>query len=131
MTSSCTVAEPRAAARARPEGESFDLRVSTGGPYYLLVLAPDLRPLTLPIEVTPGEDFRVGRPVPLIAPWRLWVAFSRGYDVFPDGSIVTRVAEEDMLDRGSLMAQRLAEFGTTELHVWLNWAEELKERVPN
>ncbi len=83
------------------------------------------------VDVIPGNEFQVGRPVALIAPWRLSVAYSRGYDVFPDGSFVTRVAEEDIVDRESLMAQRLEEFGATELHVVLNWAEELKERVPN
>ena len=49
----------------------------------------------------------------------------RGYDVFADGSFVTSVAG-DTTELSSL--ERL---GATELHVVLNWTEELKERVGN
>ena len=34
-------------------------------------------------------------------------------------------------DGGSILSRRLEQFGATELHVILNWVEELKERVPN
>ena len=58
----------------------------------------------------------------------------RGYDVFPDGSFVTRVQDEDLETGGdgeTLLARRLLQLGATELHVVLNWTEVLKERVPN
>ena len=48
----------------------------------------------------------------------------RGYDVSPDGSLVTRLLEDD--DRS--MFER---FGANEFHVILNFFEELKRRVPN
>jgi len=87
------------------------------------------------VDVTPGDEFQAGRPAPLIDPWTLLVRPQRGYDVFPDGSFVTRVPDvEDSQtggDGASLGARRLEQFGATELHVVLNWTEELKERVPN
>ena len=47
----------------------------------------------------------------------------RGYDVFPYGSFVIAVADDDR----SLSEQN----GVTEFHVILNFFEELKERVGN
>ena len=45
------------------------------------------------------------------------------YGVFPDGSFVIAVRDDDR----SLLEQ----FGVTEFHVILNFFEELKERVGN
>ena len=48
----------------------------------------------------------------------------RSYDVFPDGSFVTSVRDDDG-------RSNLERFGATELHVILKWTEELKARLPN
>ena len=72
------------------------------------------------VDVTPADEFQAGRPVPLIDPWTLLVTPTRGYDVFPDGSFVTRVAGD-----GTYLEQ----FGATELHVVFNWFEELRQRM--
>ncbi len=48
----------------------------------------------------------------------------RGYDVFPDGSFVTMVQDDD----GRTLVEQ---FGATELHVILNWFEELRQRMGN
>jgi hypothetical protein len=74
------------------------------------------------VDVTPGDEFQAGRPATLIDPWTFGMD-PRGYDVFPDGSFVTAVEGE----YGSLDER----FRATELHVVLNWFEELKERVGN
>ena len=87
------------------------------------------------VDVTPGDEFQAGRPAPLIDPWTLLVSPQRGYDVFPDGSFVTRVQDLENSQTGgdgaSLDARRLRQFGATELHVVLNWFEELKQRMEN
>ena len=75
------------------------------------------------VDVTPGDEFQAGRPTPLIAPWARRDPV-RDYDVFPDGSFVTTVA----VDAGRTFVER---FGATELHIVLNWFEELKARVGN
>jgi len=75
------------------------------------------------VAVTPGDEFQAGRPTPLIAPWANRSPV-RQYDVFPDGSFVTTVA----VDAGRTFVER---FGATELHIVLNWFEELKARVGN
>ena len=75
------------------------------------------------VDVTPGDELQVDRPVPLITDWPIGAEPLRTPDVFPDGSFVI-VPRED--ERGQL--ERL---GGTELHVVLNWFEELKERVGN
>ena len=87
------------------------------------------------VDVTPGDEFQAGRPAPLIDPWNSSTyASAREYDVFPDGSFVTGgLGNVDYVleDGQSVIANRLERFGATELHVVLNWAEVLKERVPN
>ncbi len=75
------------------------------------------------VDVTPGDEFQAGRPAPLIDPWIVGTVPNRGYDIFPDGSFVIFVADDDR----SLLEQ----FGVTEFHVILNFFEELKERVGN
>ena len=57
----------------------------------------------------------------------------RGYDLFLDGSFVTRVDDDGQTggDPESIIWIRLERFGATELHVILKWFEELRERVGN
>ncbi len=63
------------------------------------------------------------RPIEVME-WRAVVSTpARQYDVFPDGSFVIAVADDDR--------SRLEQFGVTEFHVILNFFEELKERVGN
>ncbi len=73
------------------------------------------------VDVTPGDEFQAGRPAPLIDPWTFGIAPVRGYDVFPDGSFVIGVADDER--------SYFEQFGATEFHVILNFFEELKERV--
>ena len=73
------------------------------------------------VDVISGDEFDPGRPVTLISPWDFSQIPLRGYDVFPDGSFVTALGVESWFDDNS----------ATELHVVLNWAEELRERVGN
>ena len=73
------------------------------------------------VDVTPGDEFQPDRPALLISPWDFRQIPLRAYDVFPDGSFVTALGVESWFDDNS----------ATELHVVLNWAEELRERVPN
>ena len=68
------------------------------------------------VDVTPGEEFQAGRPALLMdPPGYLGNNPVRGYDVFPDGSFVIALDE----DEGTLVEQ----FGATELHVVLNFFE--------
>ena len=76
------------------------------------------------VDVTPGDEFQAGRPAPLIDPWTFEGSIRvHGYDVFPDGSFVIAVADDDR--------SYLEQFGVTEFHVILNFFEELKARVGN
>ncbi len=74
------------------------------------------------VDVTPGDEFQAGRPVPFIDSWVVATSPVRGYDVFPDGSFATLVVDD---------RPYLEQNGVTEVHVVLNWFEELKERVGN
>jgi len=77
------------------------------------------------VDVTPGDQFEVSRARPLIERWQSAGSVFRSYDVFPDGSFVT----------GAHLISDFESFikvnGATELHVVVNWFEELKARVPN
>ena len=66
----------------------------------------------------------MGPSAPLVDPWPSGTQGVRGYDVFPDGSVVTFQDDDD----GSPLVER---FGATELHFVLNWSEELRDRVGN
>ena len=87
------------------------------------------------VDVTPGDEFQVGPPAPLLDPWTFTFSPVRGYDVFSDGSFIFGVPDQDESQSGtnaeSRVANRLRRFGATELHVILNWVEELKDRVGN
>ncbi len=75
------------------------------------------------VDVTPGDELQAGRAAPLIDPWTFSSAPGTGYDVFPDGSFVIAVVDDDR--------SPLEQFGVTEFHVILNFFEELKARVGN
>ena len=75
------------------------------------------------VDVSPGDELQAGRTAPLIDPWTFSFGPVRGYDIFPDGSFVIAVADDDR----SLLEQ----FGVTEFHVILNFFEELKAKVGN
>ena len=96
---------------------------------------PPGRGVLMAVDVTPGDEFRAGRPAPLIDPWTSNFSPVRAYDVFSDGSFVFGVQDDDNsqtgVDQGTSVARSLEQFGATELHVILNWFEELKERVGN
>ncbi len=86
------------------------------------------------VDVTPGEEFQAGRPALLMdPPGYLGNNPVRGYDVFPDGSFVTLADEDSQTvgDQGAIVARRLDQFGATELHVILNFFDEIKARVGN
>ena len=76
------------------------------------------------VDVTPGDEFQAGRPAPLIDSFTFLLSPVRGYDGLADGSFVIAVEDDD----GRTLLERV---GATELHVVLNWTEELKERVGN
>ena len=74
-------------------------------------------PTLMAVDVTPGDEFlQVGLPAPLIVPWTLF-ADPRGWDVFPDSSFVTRVAEDDNILTGteaeSLFARQIERLGAS------------------
>jgi len=75
------------------------------------------------VDVTPGDEFQAGRPAPRIDPWPTANWPVRLYDVLVDGSFVIAISDDD---RGALERA-----GATELHVVLNFFEELKVRVGN
>ena len=75
------------------------------------------------VDVTPEDPFQAGRAAPLIDPWTFRINAVRGYDLFPDGSFVIAVADDDR--------SQLEQFGVTEFHVILNFFEELKQRMGN
>ena len=81
-------------------------------------------PVLMAVDVTPGDEFQADRPTPLIDPWPNALSPVRRYDLFPDGSFVTGTS----VGSPPVEPERLR---ATELHVILNWTEELKERVPN
>ena len=70
------------------------------------------------VDVTPGDEFQAGRPAPFIDPWAFNAAPVTAYGVFPDGSFVIAVPDDDR--------SVLEQFGVTEFHVILNVFEELK-----
>ncbi len=80
-------------------------------------------PVLMAVDVTPGDEFQAGRPTPHIDPWTSRNTPVRSYDIFPDGSFVTSTS----VGSPPVEPERLR---ATELHVILNWAEELKARVP-
>jgi len=81
------------------------------------------RSVLVAVDVTPGDEFQAGRPAPLIDPWAFNAAPVTAYGVFPDGSFVIAVPDDDR--------SVLEQFGVTEFHVILNVFEVLKERARN
>ena len=77
------------------------------------------------VDVTPGDPFQVGGAVPLIDPWTFeGTRPVRSYDVFPDGLFVGIGSDPDVS-----VEDRQATLRATELHIVLNWFEELRERL--
>jgi eukaryotic-like serine/threonine-protein kinase len=72
------------------------------------------------VDVAPGAEFRPGRARRYLAPWYFIHFFTRGHDVFPDGSIVFAVNDPDA---------PVQPWGASEIQVILNFANELRERV--
>ena len=74
------------------------------------------------VDVTPGNEFQVGRPASLIDPFGGGTGPVRSYDVFPDGSFTSSRQDEAAVPP-------LERLRATELHVVFNWFTELRERM--
>ncbi len=86
--------------------------------YYKAVAPPPVFGVRLMVvDVSNGGELRVGTPRSVMGVDNVSGPV-RGYDVFPDGSIVARVGGLTQLP------------GVRELHVVLNFAEELRARLP-
>jgi len=79
--------------------------------------------MAVDVGVGPSGGLQVDRPTPLIESWPYTNFPVRAYDVFADGSFLTRKPNDD--------GPREEQFRVTELHVVLNWFQEVKERVGN
>ena len=91
--------------------------------YYLTTAAPPAM-LRVPLTTT-GGTLRAGSPTTVFARWPYEGSSSgRSYDVLADGSLLG-VAFAGGADRAGLRAQHKV----TELHVVLNFLEELRARV--
>jgi serine/threonine-protein kinase len=78
----------------------------------------------LAADVTPGDPFRAGRPHPLLDPWpSVGTGPGRSYDVLSDGSFLVCTLPE-----GGPLKPR---FTVTEIHVVLNFFDELNRRDAN
>jgi hypothetical protein len=79
------------------------------------------------VDVAPGAPFRAGRAAPVIASWPyLGATPATGYDVAKDGSFVV-----PMLSGGRVAGDERTLFRVGEIHVVLNFLDELRERVRN
>jgi eukaryotic-like serine/threonine-protein kinase len=96
---------------------------SRDGKHLYFVARVSARPVMMVADVATEPDFRVDRVRSLIDPWSYRMTGPmRSYDVLPDGSFV---AVRDTTDRDSAFALLAAR----EIHVVLNFAEELKRRA--
>ena len=86
-------------------------------------------------EVLAGDEFRVGRAEALVDPWPYNPSTPvRRYDVLADGSFVVSLDEDNAGDEeftASLWLRERMRYRVGELHVVLNFFEELRERVPD
>jgi Tol biopolymer transport system component len=73
------------------------------------------------VTTSPSFKFSPPRPLPINLPERVSNSGRRNHDVLPDGRIITVVA----VGGQSQLAQ-----ANPQIHVVLNWFEELKQRVP-
>jgi DNA-binding SARP family transcriptional activator len=110
--------------------------------YYIRQKGEEHHHYLMSVAVNPSATFIAGRPTRLME----WQGTSRipsgRYDMFPDGSFID-VDMERETQRGDGQepwfnvppfvrpASMFRERGATELHVFLNFAEELKGRFPN
>ena len=75
------------------------------------------------VDIASSDGLRPGRPFPVQEGWDFTITPTAGYDVLADGSLLTAHFIEDQ----STWSERIR---ATEIHVVLNWVEELKTRVP-
>jgi eukaryotic-like serine/threonine-protein kinase len=85
------------------------------------------------VDVTPADSFVAGRPEVLLESWSYGNYFpGRGYDVLPNGSFivaapVSAIAARD--DPEAVRQNQLEELPGDEIHVVLNFTEELRRRA--
>ncbi len=91
-----------------------------GQVHYLSGTSPNVM-MTVAVDTDDGV-VTAGRPTPMMEWGGRPSIPARDYDVFPDGSFLAFVGNS-----GARAA--LETFGTNELHVVLNWFEEVKERM--
>lgn len=75
------------------------------------------------VDIAAGDVLRPGRPQRVLETWDLLIEPVAGFDFLPDGSLVTAAYVED---RAAFAERSQAK----EIHVVLNWIEELKARLP-
>jgi serine/threonine-protein kinase len=117
---------PEPAIPISPDGGSNVAWSRDGRQLYYLQRADNPAGLVLmAVDVRPGDDLQPGHPVPLIDPWRGSFTPTRGYDVLADGSFLAQVVLDSDGDAWTRTNR------ATELHLILNFFEELKTRVGN
>ena len=72
------------------------------------------------VDVTQGDPLRVSRPRAALNGWTYFSGPVRGYDLFPDGALLTVIWTDTR--------SRLEQFGVTEIRVTLNWLDGLSSR---
>ncbi len=88
------------------------------------------------VDVAPGDPFGVGRARSLIDPWRYTGARPvRAYDVLADGSFIVNLRGVDEAagneESPSTFPPERMQFRISELHIVLNFFEELRQRMGN
>ncbi|HEY5623477.1 MAG TPA: hypothetical protein VIV14_06925, partial [Gammaproteobacteria bacterium] len=82
------------------------------------------------VDIESTEPFRASRARPLIDEWPARCnSPTRDYDVLPDGAFVAPVIDGDRVDLTN--AERRLRQAVDEVHVVLNFAEELRRRAAN
>ncbi len=92
------------------------------------------RLIMMSAEVVAGANFRSNAAIPLIDPWPYYVGQpARSHDVLADGSFLASLTEEGGNAAGTLTSsqQARATFKVTELHIVMNFFEELRARQQN
>lgn len=103
-----------------------------GGLYYLGPEGDPPHPALMTVDIEVGDELHVGRAVPLIDPWRYDTTIPiRSPDVAADGSFIARrgLRDADFREGTRVNRERIAD-RVEQIHVVLNWFEELRERVP-
>lgn len=83
------------------------------------------------VEVFADGELSPGRPVPLIEPWPYYSTIPvRAHDVLADGSFVATLERVDaQVPEGARVQPSRLQNRVSEIHVVLNWVEELRERL--